>query len=72
MLILSFPTMVSCRQPKKWEADSLGGKGGFKSLLWVPAGRGEQHIVHSTSSLLKWAVVIVLVLDTEALQLIHR
>ena len=58
-------------QKKGKHADSLGGEG-FKSLLWVPVGRGEQHIVHSTSSLLKWAVVIVLVLDTEALRLIHR
>ena len=65
-------TMSSCRQPKKWEADSLGGEGGLKSLLWVPVGRGERQIVHSTSSLLKWVTVIVLVLDTKALRLVHR
>jgi len=47
-------TMGSRRHPKKngKHADSLGGEG-FKSLLWVPTGRGEQQIVHSTSSLLK-------------------
>ena len=33
------------------EADSLDGKGGFKGLLWVPAGREERQMVslHSTS-----------------------
>ena len=45
--------MVSLRQPKKREADSLGGEGGFESLLWVAVGRDERQIVHSTSSLLK-------------------
>ena len=33
---------------QKREADSLGGEGGLKSLLWVPAGRGERQIAHST------------------------
>ena len=45
--------MGSLRQPKKRESDSLGGEGGFKSLLWVPSGRGERQIVRSTPSLLK-------------------
>ena len=48
-------TMDSRRQPKKREADSLGGEGGFKSLLRVPTGRGEWQILYySTPSLLKW------------------
>ena len=55
-------TMGSCKLPKKPEADSLGGEGGFKSLVCVPAGRGEQQMVHNMSSLLKWVTVIVLVL----------
>ena len=41
--------MGSRRQPRKQKADSLGGEGGLKSLLWVPAGRGERQIIHSTS-----------------------
>jgi len=36
---------------KKREADLLDSKGGFKSLLWVPTGRGERQMVRSTSSL---------------------
>jgi len=72
-MVLQPSTMIGLlRQPKKREADSLGGKGGFKSLLWVPAGRGEWQIIRSTPSLLKWVAVIVLVLDMEALRVVHR
>ena len=34
---------------KKRKADMMDGEGGFTSLLWVPAGRGEWQVVHSTS-----------------------
>ena len=54
--------VVSHRLPKKQEADSLDGEGGFKSLLWVPAGRGERQMVslHSASSVLNWVAMIML------------
>ena len=58
---------------KKQEADS-SDKGGFNSVLhvWAPTSSGERQMIHSTSSLLKWVAVIVLILDTEALWLVHR
>ena len=58
------------RQPKKWEADSLGSEGGFKAFYGYPrAGvSGKSYTVH----LLKLVAMIVLVLDTEALRLGHR
>ena len=34
---------------KKRKADMMDGEIGFTSLLWVPAGRGERQMVHSTS-----------------------
>jgi len=36
---------------EKMGTDSLGSKGGFKSLLWVPMSRGEQQMVYNTSLL---------------------
>jgi len=50
---------VDCQ---KMGTDLLGSEGGFKSLLWIPAGRGERQIIHSTSSLLKSVAIMVLVL----------
>jgi len=38
---------VDC--PKNREADSLDSEGGFKSLLWVPTGRGEWYKVNLLS-----------------------
>ena len=34
------------QKKNKGEADLLDSKGGFKSLPWVPTGRGEQQMVH--------------------------
>ena len=43
-------SLGSHRQPRKQKADSLGGEGGLKSLLWVPAGRGERQIVQTLAA----------------------
>jgi len=42
-------TTTTTKKKNKQEADLLDSKGGFKSLLWVPMGRDEQQMVHSTS-----------------------
>jgi len=42
--------------------------GQWKGLVWVLAGRGERQMVHSTSSLLKWVAVIMLVINTAGLR----
>ena len=61
---------VDCQ---KREADLLGVEGGWlQKPSMVLASRDEWQIVHSTSSLLNWATMIMLVLDMEALRLVHR
>ena len=36
---------------QKMESRPMGSEGGFKSHLWVPMGRVERQIIHSTSLL---------------------
>ena len=66
-------TMGSHRQSKNGKQTLWAAKeASIVFYGYVPGGRGERRIVHSTSSLLKWIAVIVLVLDMEALRLVHR
>lgn len=59
--------MGSRKLPKKRGADSVDGEGGFKSLLWVPAGMGERQMAHMSSLSVRVAMIAFVHFHTEAL-----